>query len=127
MVGIGSTSATIIVNPLPTASISLSETSGPVNNDGMVYEGAVVYLTASGGGTYLWSTGNNRQHHCHTDGNHNIHSYGNQFQWMYSNSISGHYRRAESMFTSVVAIKMLHYQWRLRMASTKFGYKNRDL
>ncbi|MBK8626914.1 MAG: hypothetical protein IPN86_15510 [Saprospiraceae bacterium] len=54
---IASTSRTITVNPLPTASISLSETSGPVDNDGMVYEGAVVYLTASGGGTYLWSTG----------------------------------------------------------------------
>jgi hypothetical protein len=52
-----STSRTITVNPNPTASISLAETSGPVDNDGMIYEGAVVYLTASGGGTYAWSTG----------------------------------------------------------------------
>jgi trimeric autotransporter adhesin len=52
-----STSRTITVNPNPIASISLAETSGPVDNDGMIYEGAVVYLTASGGGTYAWSTG----------------------------------------------------------------------
>ena len=54
---VGSTSSTIVVNPLPVAAISVAETSGPTDNDGMIYEGAVVFLTATGGGTYAWSTG----------------------------------------------------------------------
>jgi hypothetical protein len=51
------TSRTVTVNPNPTAAISVTEVSGPVPNDGMIFEGALVTLTATGGGTYLWSTG----------------------------------------------------------------------
>ncbi|MFN8303110.1 MAG: hypothetical protein U0U46_11495 [Saprospiraceae bacterium] len=47
----------ITVNPLPTASISVSETSGTTNNDGTICSGASATLTATGGGTYLWSPG----------------------------------------------------------------------
>ena len=47
---------TVTVTPLPTASISVSETSGAMNDDGNICSGASVTLTATGGGTYLWST-----------------------------------------------------------------------
>ncbi|MCC7503830.1 MAG: hypothetical protein IT259_00960, partial [Saprospiraceae bacterium] len=49
------TSQAIIVDPLPTPSITVAETSGLTNNDGTVCSGDPVTLTASGGGTYLWS------------------------------------------------------------------------
>jgi len=48
---------TITVNPLPSASVSVSETSGAANNDGIICAGASATITATGGGTYLWSTG----------------------------------------------------------------------
>jgi RHS repeat-associated protein len=47
----------ITVNALPSASIAVSETSGLTNNDGTTCSGASLTLTASGGATYLWSTG----------------------------------------------------------------------
>ncbi|MFN0036909.1 MAG: hypothetical protein ACKVUS_17775, partial [Saprospiraceae bacterium] len=50
-------STTITVNPLPTAAIVVTETSGIANNDGAICAGASATLTASGGATYLWSTG----------------------------------------------------------------------
>ncbi|MCC6460407.1 MAG: hypothetical protein IT260_08040, partial [Saprospiraceae bacterium] len=46
----------ITVNPLPAAAISIAETSGTTNNDGLLCAGATATLMASGGGTYLWST-----------------------------------------------------------------------
>jgi len=49
-------STTITVLPLPAAGISVAETSGTANNDGITCSGASATLTASGGGTYLWST-----------------------------------------------------------------------
>jgi hypothetical protein len=48
---------TITVNPLPTPGITVAETSGLVNNDGIICTGASTTLTASGGNTYVWSTG----------------------------------------------------------------------
>ncbi|MGB4847756.1 MAG: HYR domain-containing protein, partial [Saprospiraceae bacterium] len=48
---------TITVNPLPTAGISIIETSGTTPNDGIICAGAAAQLTATGGGTYLWSVG----------------------------------------------------------------------
>ena len=50
-------STTITVNSLPTASIAVAETSGTMNNDGIIEQGASANLTASGGSTYLWNTG----------------------------------------------------------------------
>jgi len=50
----GSKSSTITVKSLPTASISVSETSGNANNDGIICDGASVTLTASGGTSYSW-------------------------------------------------------------------------
>ncbi|HQV97874.1 MAG TPA: hypothetical protein PLE29_09435, partial [Saprospiraceae bacterium] len=47
---------TITVNPLPTAAISIAETSGTTNNDGIICTGATSTLTASGGTIYVWST-----------------------------------------------------------------------
>ncbi|NDC43140.1 MAG: hypothetical protein EBZ77_16595, partial [Chitinophagia bacterium] len=44
---------------VPTASINVTETSGTTNNDGIICAGASATLTASGGGTYLWSTTEN--------------------------------------------------------------------
>ncbi|MBK8968297.1 MAG: hypothetical protein IPM36_16850 [Lewinellaceae bacterium] len=46
----------ITVNPAPTASISIAETSGTTNNDGVLCQGASATLTASGGTSYAWST-----------------------------------------------------------------------
>ena len=55
--GCSTTTSTIItVNPLPTAGITIAETSGTANDDGTICEGASVTLTASGGTSYLWST-----------------------------------------------------------------------
>lgn len=51
------TSQTITVNPLPTAATAVTETSGIANDDGIICTGASATITASGGTTYLWSTG----------------------------------------------------------------------
>ena len=57
-VGCTSTATSVItVNPVPTVSIAVAETSGTVANDGNICIGTGATLTASGGGTYLWSTG----------------------------------------------------------------------
>jgi trimeric autotransporter adhesin len=50
------TSTAITVNPLPTASIAVAETSGTAPNDGILCQGASATLTASGGTSYAWST-----------------------------------------------------------------------
>ena len=50
-------SVTITVNPLPVPTVSVSETSGAAPNDGIICSGATASLTATGGNTYLWSTG----------------------------------------------------------------------
>ncbi len=47
----------ITVNPATVSAIAVSETSGAVTNDNTVCAGEPATLTASGGGTYLWSTG----------------------------------------------------------------------
>jgi hypothetical protein len=47
----------ITVNSLPTALISVTESSGATNNDGITCSGASVTLTASGGSSYLWNDG----------------------------------------------------------------------
>lgn len=52
-----SLSQEIIVSPLPVPSISVVETSGNTEDDGTICIGASATLTASGGSTYLWSTG----------------------------------------------------------------------
>lgn len=54
--GCGTVSATgsITVNALPEVSISISENSGDVNNDGTICNGDPIILTASGGVSYLW-------------------------------------------------------------------------
>src|SRR4030095_6989754 len=48
---------TITVTPLPSGSIAVTETSGITSNDGIICAGAPVTLTASGGTSYMWSTG----------------------------------------------------------------------
>ncbi|WP_373550150.1 hypothetical protein, partial [Haliscomenobacter sp.] len=53
----GMASRTITVNPLPTPTITVGENSGIESNDGTTCAGALVVLSTSGGGTYLWSTG----------------------------------------------------------------------
>lgn len=47
----------IIVNTLPVPGISVSDNSGIANNDGIICEGATAILTATGGTSYNWSTG----------------------------------------------------------------------
>jgi len=47
---------TITVNELPTITISVAESSGLTNNDGIVCIGDAVYLTANGGTFHTWST-----------------------------------------------------------------------
>jgi uncharacterized protein YjdB len=51
------TTQTITVNPLPTPAIAVTETSGTAANDAIICVGASATMTASGGSTYLWSTG----------------------------------------------------------------------
>ncbi|MCC6463558.1 MAG: Ig-like domain-containing protein, partial [Saprospiraceae bacterium] len=51
-----STTTTITVNPLPTAAIDITETSGTADDDGVLCAGDAATLTASGGTSYLWST-----------------------------------------------------------------------
>jgi hypothetical protein len=50
-----SVSDTITVNTLPSASVSLTETSGIAINDGLICNGASTTLTASGASVYAWS------------------------------------------------------------------------
>lgn len=45
---------TVTINPLPTAAIAVSETSGTTINDGTICNGASATLTASGGTGYQW-------------------------------------------------------------------------
>lgn len=45
---------TVTINPLPNASIAVTETSGTTNNDGTICNGASATLNASGGTNYLW-------------------------------------------------------------------------
>jgi hypothetical protein len=52
-------STTITVLPLPTPGITVTETSGLTANDGILCTGDNATLTATGGGTYAWSTGAN--------------------------------------------------------------------
>src|SRR5450759_3453444 len=47
----------VIVNALPTASITITDNSGIANNDGIICNGATATLTASGGTSYIWSSG----------------------------------------------------------------------
>ena len=47
----------IMVNLIPVPVITVTDNSGVANNDGILCAGATATLTASGGGTYLWSTG----------------------------------------------------------------------
>src|SRR5450759_3085919 len=47
----------IIVNALPTASITITDNSEIENNDGIICNGATATLTASGGTSYIWSSG----------------------------------------------------------------------
>ena len=51
-----SNAATIIVNALPTVAITITDNSG-IANDGIIYNGASALLTASGGTSYAWSSG----------------------------------------------------------------------
>lgn len=51
------TTRTITVNPLPTAATTVAETSGTTANDGIICTGATATITASGGTSYIWSTG----------------------------------------------------------------------
>ena len=48
----------ITVNPLPTASISVTETSGDTDNDGELCSGDAAILDAGSHSSYLWSQGN---------------------------------------------------------------------
>src|SRR5450759_3349103 len=47
----------VIVNALPTASITITDNSEIKNNDGIICNGATATLTASGGTSYKWSSG----------------------------------------------------------------------
>ena len=47
----------IIVNALPVPGISVTDNSGIANNDGVICEGESATLTATGGTSYSWSTG----------------------------------------------------------------------
>ncbi|HRO07218.1 MAG TPA: GEVED domain-containing protein, partial [Saprospiraceae bacterium] len=53
----GTATRTIVVIPVPVVNITVTENSGVVPNDGIIYTGSSATLTATGGGTYLWSTG----------------------------------------------------------------------
>ena len=46
----------VIVNALPTASIIITDNSD-IANDGIIYNGTTASLTASGGTSYIWSSG----------------------------------------------------------------------
>ncbi|MFM8373743.1 MAG: beta strand repeat-containing protein, partial [Bacteroidota bacterium] len=54
------TSAPVVnVNAIPVAAIAFTETSGINSNDGTICSGSSVSLNASGGTSYVWSTGDN--------------------------------------------------------------------
>ncbi|MCC7506319.1 MAG: HYR domain-containing protein [Saprospiraceae bacterium] len=46
----------VTINPLPVVNITIAEESGVADDDGTVCPGDEATITASGGGTYLWST-----------------------------------------------------------------------
>ena len=50
------TTRVITVNQRPTASTTVTDASGTVNNDGILCNGASATITASGGTSYTWST-----------------------------------------------------------------------
>jgi hypothetical protein len=50
-------SRTISVYEVNVPSVTVTETSGIANNDGIICEGATVTLTSTGNAPYLWSTG----------------------------------------------------------------------
>ncbi|MEZ4900328.1 MAG: hypothetical protein R2822_00410 [Spirosomataceae bacterium] len=50
---------TLTINPNPVVSVAVAETSGLANNDAILCAGESAILTATGGGTYSWSTGAN--------------------------------------------------------------------
>ena len=52
-----SATTTLIVNTVPVAGTTVTETSGTTPNDGIICAGASVTITGTGGGTYVWSTG----------------------------------------------------------------------
>ncbi|MGE4289738.1 MAG: hypothetical protein AB7E36_13725, partial [Salinivirgaceae bacterium] len=52
-----SVSKNIVINPLPVATISITDQSGTTNNDGVLCLGDTATLLASGGSSYLWNTG----------------------------------------------------------------------
>ncbi|MGE4289475.1 MAG: gliding motility-associated C-terminal domain-containing protein, partial [Salinivirgaceae bacterium] len=52
-----SASKNIVVNSLPVATISISDNSGTTNNDGVLCAGDTAALSATGGTSYLWNTG----------------------------------------------------------------------
>ena len=47
----------LVVNAKPTVAITVADSSGSVRNDGIICQGGSSILTASGGASYLWSTG----------------------------------------------------------------------
>jgi hypothetical protein len=53
-------SVTIIVDTLPIPKISISETSGKLNNDAILCKGTSITLLASGGISYQWSDSSNK-------------------------------------------------------------------
>ncbi|MGD9993216.1 MAG: gliding motility-associated C-terminal domain-containing protein [Salinivirgaceae bacterium] len=54
-----SLSKSIVVNPLPVVTITISDNSGTTNNDGVLCLGDTATLLAGGGTNYLWNTGEN--------------------------------------------------------------------
>lgn len=49
----------VTVNPLPTATVAVTEMSGSLDDDGEICNGDQATMTASGGNTYAWSNGVN--------------------------------------------------------------------
>ena len=54
-----SANTNLMVSPLPTASVSITDVSGLMNNDGIICSGDAATLTATGGTSYVWSNGAN--------------------------------------------------------------------
>jgi hypothetical protein len=52
---------TVVANPDPVITISITENSGNQPNDGVICQGASVTLTATTGNSYLWNTGETTQ------------------------------------------------------------------
>lgn len=53
----GTATTSVTVHALPSISINLSEISGTVANDGTICKGDPIKLTASGGNSYSWNSG----------------------------------------------------------------------